>query len=94
MDVFGAENMQERGNFVSLMFFVMGIGLLVVYGVLGWSTNIIAQVSGLLKVASRPSILMFLFRRHSATNFDEKCSARCYVRIFASSIGPKIPSVL
>ena len=44
MDIFKADDMQQRGNFISLMFLVMAIGLLVVYGSMGWSTNIIAQV--------------------------------------------------
>ncbi|RYP21473.1 hypothetical protein DL765_002219 [Monosporascus sp. GIB2] len=44
LDVFGAEDMQERGNFISLMFFVMALGLLVVYWCLGWATNVISQV--------------------------------------------------
>ncbi|RYP71914.1 hypothetical protein DL771_004517 [Monosporascus sp. 5C6A] len=43
LDVFGAEDMQERGNFISLMFFVMALGLLGVYWCLGWTTNVIAQ---------------------------------------------------
>lgn len=45
MDVFGAPDMVARGNFISLMFFVMGLGSLVAYFVMGWSTNVIAQVS-------------------------------------------------
>ncbi|KAH6984745.1 P-loop containing nucleoside triphosphate hydrolase protein [Ilyonectria sp. MPI-CAGE-AT-0026] len=43
LDVFGSDDMQKRGNFISLMFFVMACGLLVVYCVLGWTTNIVAQ---------------------------------------------------
>ena len=37
--------MEERGNFFALMFFVMGLGALVVYFVVGWSSNVVAQVS-------------------------------------------------
>lgn len=37
--------MEERGNFFALMFFVMGLGALVVYFVMGWSSNVVAQVS-------------------------------------------------
>lgn len=44
MSVFSAPNMVARGNFISLMFFVMSLGILVVYFVMGWSTNTIAQV--------------------------------------------------
>ncbi|CAI4216063.1 unnamed protein product [Parascedosporium putredinis] len=36
MDIFGSDDMQKRGNFISLMFFVMAIGLFIVYGILGW----------------------------------------------------------
>ncbi|KAH7159792.1 ATP-binding cassette multidrug transport protein [Dactylonectria estremocensis] len=43
LDVFGSDDMQSRGNFISLMFFIMACALLVVYGVLGWATNIVAQ---------------------------------------------------
>lgn len=45
MDIFGAADMVKRGNFISLMFLVMAFGLIVVYWVLGWATNVIAQVS-------------------------------------------------
>ena len=45
MDIFGSDDMQKRGNFISLMFFVMAIGLFIVYGILGWSTNVISQAS-------------------------------------------------
>ncbi|EMR72050.1 putative multidrug resistance protein 3 (p glycoprotein 3) protein [Eutypa lata UCREL1] len=44
MDIFGAADMVKRGNFISLMFLVMAFGLIVVYWVLGWATNVIAQV--------------------------------------------------
>lgn len=44
MDVFTADDMVKKGNFIALMFFVMAIGCLSVYFVLGWSTNVIAQV--------------------------------------------------
>jgi ATP-binding cassette, subfamily B (MDR/TAP), member 1 len=45
MDVFGSENMQDRGNFISLMFFVMALGLAAVFFGIGWSTNRVSQVS-------------------------------------------------
>jgi ATP-binding cassette subfamily B (MDR/TAP) protein 1 len=44
MDVFTDDDMVKKGNFIALMFFVMAIGCLAVYFVLGWSTNVIAQV--------------------------------------------------
>lgn len=44
MNLFKAEDMQKRANFLALMFFVMALGLLVIYGVLGWATNVLAQV--------------------------------------------------
>lgn len=45
MSVFTSSNMVARGNFISLMFFIMSLGILVIYFVMGWSTNTIAQVS-------------------------------------------------
>lgn len=36
--------MVDQGDFYALMFFVVGIGNLFVYGVLGWLTNIYGQV--------------------------------------------------
>ena len=45
MSVFASPDIVDRGNFISLMFFVMSLGILVVYFVMGWSTNTIAQVS-------------------------------------------------
>lgn len=44
MDVFSGPDMVSRGNFVALMFFVLALGSFVVYFVLGWTTNVIAQV--------------------------------------------------
>lgn len=44
MSVFTSPDMVARGNFISLMFFVMSLGILVIYFVMGWSTNTIAQV--------------------------------------------------
>lgn len=41
---FTGSEMRKKGNFFSLMFLVMGIGALVVYFVVGWSSNIVAQV--------------------------------------------------
>lgn len=45
MDIFQLplDEMRRRGNFLALMFFVLGIGCLVVYFSLGWLTNIVAQ---------------------------------------------------
>lgn len=45
MDAFSSPDMVQRGNFVALMYFVMGLGCLLVYFSLGWTTNVIAQVS-------------------------------------------------
>lgn len=44
MSVFESEDFVDRGNFISLMFFIMSLGILVIYFVMGWSTNTIAQV--------------------------------------------------
>ena len=48
MDVFSSPDMVARGNFIALMFFVMSLGILVVYFIMGWSTNTIAQVRTLI----------------------------------------------
>lgn len=55
MDVFTltGEAMKERGNFFASMFIVLAAGCLVVYFVLGWSVNVIAQVRGLSSPTSR-----------------------------------------
>lgn len=47
MDIFHSPDMQKRGNFISLMFFVMALGLFCVFFFLGWGTNVISQVSDL-----------------------------------------------
>lgn len=44
MTVFNSPDFVSRGNFISLMFFVMSLGILVVYFSMGWLTNTIAQV--------------------------------------------------
>lgn len=44
---FTGARMQEKGSFFALMFFVLGLGSFVVYFVVGWSSNIIAQVRAL-----------------------------------------------
>lgn len=41
---FTGAKMQEKGNFFALMFLVLGLDSLVVYFVIGWSSNIVAQV--------------------------------------------------
>ncbi|KAE8309901.1 P-loop containing nucleoside triphosphate hydrolase protein [Aspergillus transmontanensis] len=43
MSVFTSSNVVTRGNFISLMFFVMSFGILVIYFVMGWSTNTVAH---------------------------------------------------
>lgn len=43
---FTGTKMQEKGNFFALMFLVLGLGSLVVYFVVGWSSNVVAQVWG------------------------------------------------
>ena len=35
----------EQGDFYSLMFFVVALGNLAVYATVGWTSNIVAQVS-------------------------------------------------
>ena len=58
MDAFGAKDMQKRGNFISLMFFVMALGLFIIFWILGFVTNIIAQVGRVLLNSGVSSILM------------------------------------
>lgn len=41
---FTGARMQEKGNFFALMFLVLGLGSLFVYFVIGWSSNVVAQV--------------------------------------------------
>lgn len=36
--------MQQKGNFFALTFLVLGLGSLIVYFAVGWSSNIVAQV--------------------------------------------------
>ncbi|RDW93601.1 ABC transporter ATP-binding protein [Aspergillus mulundensis] len=43
LSVFDSPNFISRGNFIALMFFVMSLGILVVYFIMGWATNTIAQ---------------------------------------------------
>lgn len=51
MSVFTSPNMVTRGNFIALMFFVMSLGILVIYFIMGWSTNTIAQVRAFAPVS-------------------------------------------
>jgi ATP-binding cassette, subfamily B (MDR/TAP), member 1 len=39
------DEMTSRGDFFALMFFVVALGNLVAYAVLGWYANIVSQVS-------------------------------------------------
>ncbi|EMT69314.1 Leptomycin B resistance protein pmd1 [Fusarium odoratissimum] len=43
MDIFTSSNLTKGGDFVSLMYFVVGLGSLIVFFVMGWISNIIAQ---------------------------------------------------
>ncbi|KAL0937461.1 multidrug resistance protein 3 (p glycoprotein 3) [Colletotrichum truncatum] len=43
MEVFSGNDMVKRGNFISLMYFVMALGTFIAYFVMGWTTNVIAQ---------------------------------------------------
>jgi ATP-binding cassette subfamily B (MDR/TAP) protein 1 len=65
MSVFASPNIVARGNFISLMFFVMSLGILVVYFVMGWSTNTIAQV--------RASISLVRERKDPILSFASRC---------------------
>lgn len=46
--MFTSPDMLKRGNFIALMYFVMSIGTLTVYYIMGWTTNVIAQVRSLI----------------------------------------------
>lgn len=60
MTVFNSPDFVSRGNFISLMFFVMSLGILVVYFCMGWSTNTIAQVRTASNLGSKsPSIYAY-----------------------------------
>ncbi|KAM0278372.1 hypothetical protein ACHAQH_005192 [Verticillium albo-atrum] len=54
MDIFSSPDMVKRGNFIALMFFVMSLGIMATYFVMGWSTNMIAQT---LNVKTRRDLL-------------------------------------
>jgi ATP-binding cassette subfamily B (MDR/TAP) protein 1 len=41
---FTGSTMREKGNFFALMFFVLGLGSFVVYFIIGWTSNTVAQV--------------------------------------------------
>ncbi|KAH7165052.1 multidrug resistance protein 1, 2, 3 [Fusarium sp. MPI-SDFR-AT-0072] len=43
MDIFTSSYLTKGGDFVSLMYFVVGLGSLIVFFVMGWISNIIAQ---------------------------------------------------
>ncbi|RKK94997.1 Leptomycin B resistance protein pmd1 [Fusarium oxysporum] len=43
MDIFTSSNLTKGGDFVSLMYFIVGLGSLIVFFVIGWISNIIAQ---------------------------------------------------
>ncbi|KAL4747255.1 hypothetical protein BDW72DRAFT_209714 [Aspergillus terricola var. indicus] len=43
LSVFDSPDFIARGNFIAMMFFIMSLGILVIYFVMGWSTNTIAQ---------------------------------------------------
>lgn len=41
---FTGSAMQEKGDFIALMIFAMACGCFVVYFLVGWTSNIVAQV--------------------------------------------------
>ncbi|KAK1147147.1 hypothetical protein N8T08_001886 [Aspergillus melleus] len=60
LSVFTSSDMVARGNFVALIFFVMSLGILVIYFIMGWSTNTIAQT---LSRKMRREILDFFLKQ-------------------------------
>ncbi|TDZ35952.1 Leptomycin B resistance protein pmd1 [Colletotrichum spinosum] len=65
MEIFSSSDMVGRGNFISLMFLVLAVGNLVVYFVMGWTTNVISQTlnqkvrKGLLNSMLRQDLCFF-----------------------------------
>ena len=45
MEVFQSPNLTKGGDFVSLMYFILALGAFLVFFTIGWSSNIVAQVS-------------------------------------------------
>ncbi|KAI8650841.1 hypothetical protein NCS57_01419000 [Fusarium keratoplasticum] len=43
VNLLGSDDVTKEANFISLMFFILAIGCLAVYFVMGWTTNIVAQ---------------------------------------------------
>ncbi|OTA58872.1 P-loop containing nucleoside triphosphate hydrolase protein [Hypoxylon sp. EC38] len=43
IDLANVDNMVQRGNFVALTFFILAIGCLIAYFILGWASNVVAQ---------------------------------------------------
>ncbi|KAI0383620.1 ABC transporter sequence aa1 from patent WO200132904-A2-penicillium chrysogenum [Hypomontagnella monticulosa] len=45
IDILGASGpeLEKKGNYFALMFFVLGLGCLVIYFLVGWSSNVVAQ---------------------------------------------------
>lgn len=56
VNLLGSDDMTKEANFIALMFFVLAIGCLAVYFAMGWTTNIVAQVSGIHSVFSRSPV--------------------------------------
>lgn len=72
--------MEERGNFFALMFLVLGLGALVVYFVLGWSSNVVAQVSNTSTLTKKSHLnfqLTSSLIRLSTRNIAGKWSMTC-----------------
>ncbi|KAJ4313471.1 hypothetical protein N0V84_009396 [Fusarium piperis] len=60
MTVFTSPNMVSRGNFFALMLFVLALGSLFVYFILGWATNVVAQT---LNIKLRKEIFDLILRQ-------------------------------
>lgn len=54
---FTGAKMQEKGNFFALMFLVLALGCFIIYFVVGWSSNVIAQVGKFSACHDLPSFL-------------------------------------
>ncbi|KAJ3578927.1 hypothetical protein NPX13_g1645 [Xylaria arbuscula] len=53
----------KKGDFFALMFLVLGLGALVVYFIIGWSTNVIAQASNDISHKYRKQLLNDFLRQ-------------------------------
>jgi hypothetical protein len=81
VDILGVEDPRSEANFLSLMFFVMAIGCLACYYLLGWTMNVIGQVRRVLLYQTWRPLL-------KATDFEHQAEEEHPV--IAAPSGPEI----